>query len=157
LVFAPVMLVAEPVPKDNVVAAEPQPAAPDSVVVVTIAPRHVSVDSAIQIQSTDVPRAPVRAPLSMTLLALGAVAGTTMRAKMQVRSVERPHEGYDMERLTMAPVSGPGAYGPNGESEDNTFARFTPAGSLSLDIANPDLHGKFAQGQAYYVDFTPAE
>lgn len=54
-------------------------------------------------------------------------------------------------------VAGKADYGPNGESEDNTFARFTPSGSLSLTINNPDLLGKIKPGQKFYVDFTLAD
>jgi hypothetical protein len=52
-----------------------------------------------------------------------------------------------------------GAVSREGERhhEDNTYAKWTPSGSLSLDITNPALHGKFSQGQTFYVDFTPAE
>lgn len=77
-----------------------------------------------------------------------------MRAKVQVQSVKRQVGGS--EELVMAPVSS-GPYGPNGESEDNTFARYTPSGSLVLQVNNPELAGKFAPGQKFYVDFTPAE
>lgn len=76
-----------------------------------------------------------------------------MRAKMVVQSVER---FTTMERLKFSPVCSKG-FGPNGESEDNTYARYTPAGSVSLDVTNPDLLGKLQPGQAFYVDFTPAE
>lgn len=78
-----------------------------------------------------------------------------MRAKMSVRSVERSSETYDT--LTMAPVCGKAPFGANGESEDNTFARWTPSGSLTLGITNPALIGKFAVGDTFYVDFTKVE
>lgn len=77
-----------------------------------------------------------------------------MRAKMQVQSVETPYPGA--EKLTLSAVSS-SPYGPSGESEDNTYARYTPSGTCELTITNPDLHGKFTQGQKFYLDFTPAE
>lgn len=83
-----------------------------------------------------------------------------MRAKMQVSSVKRlvGVDGNIMgEELSAYPVCGNTPFGPKGESEDNTFARFTPSGSLSLTINNPDLLGKIKPGQKFYVDFTPAE
>ncbi|HEY4133495.1 MAG TPA: hypothetical protein VGM50_22945 [Gemmatimonadaceae bacterium] len=61
-----------------------------------------------------------------------------MRAKLQVRSVEKH---ATCEVLKMSPVCSSG-FGPNGESEDNTYARYT---------------GKFNPGDAYYVNFTKAE
>jgi len=77
-----------------------------------------------------------------------------MRAKMKVSSVEATEYG---EIIKAAPVCGDRAFGPNGESEDNTYARFTPGGSLSLTVNNPDLLGKIKPGQKFYVDFTSAE
>ncbi len=78
----------------------------------------------------------------------------TMRAKMQVGDVTI--RGDCLETIKMAAVTGTAAFGPNGESEDNTFARWTPAGSLELTITNPDLIGTFRPGQKFYLDFTPA-
>ena len=75
-----------------------------------------------------------------------------MRAKMKVESVRLTEYG---ETIEAAPVCGD--FGPNGESEDNTYARFTPSGSLSLTINNPDLLGKIKPGQKFYVDFTEAQ
>lgn len=74
-----------------------------------------------------------------------------MRAKLQVQSVEKPYEGA--EEIKMAPVCD-SPFGAEGQSEDNTFARYTPSGALSLTITNPDLVGKFKVGQTFYVDFT---
>jgi len=83
-----------------------------------------------------------------------------MRAKMKVANVKRL-VGVDgnvtAEELSAYPVCGNTPFGPNGESEDNTFARFTPGGSLSLTVSNPDLFGKIKPGQKFYVDFTLAE
>jgi hypothetical protein len=76
-----------------------------------------------------------------------------MRAKMKVGSVKLTEYG---EVLEMAPVCGDKPFGVKGESEDNTFARFSPAGSLSLTVNNPDLAGQFKPGQIFYVDFTEA-
>ena len=73
---------------------------------------------------------------------------------MQVWEVNKPFAG--VEELVMAPVSGDKPYGPNGESEDNSYARYTPSGKLELCITNPELHGKFQIGQKFYVDFTEA-
>ena len=77
-----------------------------------------------------------------------------MRAKMKVSSVKATEYG---EVIEAAPVCGDKPFGEKGESEDNTFARFTPSGSLSLTVNNPDLLGKIKPGQKFYVDFTLAE
>lgn len=61
------------------------------------------------------------------------------------------------ETITMAPVAKSGAYPVDGTDEDNTYARWSPSGQLSLTIANPNLWGKFKYGQKFYVDFKEAE
>jgi hypothetical protein len=77
-----------------------------------------------------------------------------MRAKVKVESVKATEYG---EELIMQPVCGDKPFGTSGESEDNTFARYTPDGSLRLVITNPELRGQFKPGQKFYVDFTEAE
>jgi hypothetical protein len=77
-----------------------------------------------------------------------------MRAKMQVRSVTT--YGDTQQNVHMAAVTTQ-PFGPNGESEDNTFARYTPMAELTMTINNPALLGKLTEGQKLYVDFTPAE
>lgn len=76
-----------------------------------------------------------------------------MRAKFKIDKVEK-HEGS--ETLTFSAV-GADNYGANGESEDNDFARWTPYGALTMGINNPDLLGKFTEGEKYYLDFTKAD
>lgn len=83
-----------------------------------------------------------------------------MRAKMQISSVKKvvgPDGSVVSEELSAYPVCGKTPFGPNGESEDNTFARFTPGGSLTLTVSNPDLFGKILPMQKFYVDFTLAD
>lgn len=78
---------------------------------------------------------------------------TTMRAKMRVTRVQI-HEGC--ESLSMSAVSKLEGYPQDGSDEDNSFARFTPSAELNMSITNPDLLGKFAEGDVLYLDFTPA-
>jgi hypothetical protein len=83
-----------------------------------------------------------------------------MRAKMGVGMVQEHFYGENgaksSETLTMTAVS-KNKYDETGLDEDNTFATFTPGASLVVQIANPALWGKFKHGDAFYVDFTPAE
>jgi hypothetical protein len=79
---------------------------------------------------------------------------TTMRAKMVVNEVNRMTHG---EQLKMSPVCKPNGYDTDGLDEDNTYAKFSPAGQLTLTVANPALFGKFNPGEKYYLDFTPAD
>lgn len=76
-----------------------------------------------------------------------------MRAKLQVTKAAVFGDSPKTISVEMAPVCEQ-PFGPNGESEDNTFARWTPSGSLSLVITNPDLVDKIKEGQRFYVDFT---
>ena len=80
-----------------------------------------------------------------------------MRAKMYVASVMKDvsrGEGGS-ETLTMYPVAG--TFDKDGNSEDNTFARWSPSGKFEMTITNPNLFGKFKAGEKYYLDFTKAE
>lgn len=81
-----------------------------------------------------------------------------MRAKMYVEKVVRHQAapGQSCEEVHFRCVSD-SKYGPNGESEDNTFARYSPSGELRITITNPALAGAFTPGEKTYVDFTPAE
>lgn len=74
---------------------------------------------------------------------------TTMRAKLRIESVTKTTYS---EKLKFNAV-----YGGDKNSEDNTYSQATPSASLEIDITNEALHGKFQPGQAFYVDFTPAE
>ena len=79
---------------------------------------------------------------------------TTMRAKFQVNTVTIFQSGYEQLKMNAVPKSN--AYPADGSDEDNTYAKFSPVGELSLTIANPALHGKFKPGDRFYIDFTPA-
>jgi len=76
-----------------------------------------------------------------------------MRAKFQVSKVER-FTGSD--RITCNAVAAK-AYGADGLDEDNTYAKFSPSGDLTLTIANPALVGQIEPGQKFYLDFIKAD
>lgn len=80
---------------------------------------------------------------------------TAMRAKVRVANVEKL-DG-EQERLTFNFPAKDGAYPADGSDEDQQFARFSPAGDLSLTVANPNLLGKFAIGDTFCLDFVPVE
>lgn len=77
-----------------------------------------------------------------------------MRAKFRISHIDRAHEGY--ETLYMHPVAA-SKYPADGSDEDNTYAKFSPSGTLQLGIANPALIGKFQVDEKFYLDFTKAE
>jgi len=78
----------------------------------------------------------------------------TMRAKMQLNTITRTTYG---EKLEFAAVAKSVPYPEDGSDEDNTYAKFSPSASLTIQVANPALFGKFTPGEKYYVDFTPAD
>jgi hypothetical protein len=81
-----------------------------------------------------------------------------MRAKIYVEKVEQfGNEGKVTQESVHLKCVSSSKYGPNGESEDNTFARYTPCGGAHLQITNPELLGHFRPGQTFYVEFTPVE
>lgn len=82
-----------------------------------------------------------------------------MHAKLQVGFVQEhfygPDKSKSQETLSMHAVSA-SKYDASGLDEDNTYAKMSPGANLSINIANPALFGKFAVGDKFYVDFTPA-
>ncbi len=76
-----------------------------------------------------------------------------MRAKFVVRKVETFEQS---ENITFAAVSSK-PFDKDGNSEDNSFARWTPNGSLTMTITNPNLRGTIKEGENYYLDFTKSE
>ncbi len=83
-----------------------------------------------------------------------------MRAKFSVQSIGsfKDSDGNkSYETLAMSPVCKSGGYPEDGLDEDNTFAKWSPSGSLSLTITNPALWDQFEPGQKFYLDFTEAE
>jgi len=79
-----------------------------------------------------------------------------MRAKLKITQVQK-HENSANETLHFSAVSRSDKYPEDGSDENNTFAKFSPSASLTLQIANPNLIGKFAAGEEYYLDFTKVE
>lgn len=83
-----------------------------------------------------------------------------MKAKFQLGSVTQ-NIGSDGNvqsvQISGFPVTGDKPFGPKGESEDNTYARYSPSGELKLTITNPELFGQFKLGQKFYLNFTEAE
>ena len=75
-----------------------------------------------------------------------------MRAKFYVESVTATGDktGITQEHTVLKAVYG------NGEANKN-WSRFTPNGSLSITITNPECFGKFVPGKEYFIDFTPVE
>jgi len=93
------------------------------------------------------------------VLKLEKAMSAHMRAKLRVWSVQQMtnRDGSVFgETLRMHAVARNDGYPDDGSDENNTFAKFSPSASFDIDIRNPALFGKFAIGEEYYVDFTPA-
>lgn len=71
-----------------------------------------------------------------------------VRAKFIVDSVSKTRFGMNSVRL--APVC-------NGSEENKEFFKWTPGGSIELQVVNDETAAKFEPGKEYYVDFSPAE
>lgn len=78
------------------------------------------------------------------------------------RKVWNRHQGANTRcifvpmRSASAPVAAK-TYPTDGSDEDNTYAKFSPAGELTLTIANPALLGKIEPGTKFYLDFIKVE
>ena len=79
---------------------------------------------------------------------------TAMRAKMKINHIDKRCEGQ--ETLYFNAVSRSDSYPADGSDENNTYAKFSPVGTLSLTVCNPVLLGKFNVGEEYYLDFIKA-
>lgn len=82
----------------------------------------------------------------------------TMRAKFSIQSIgsfKNADGSKSHEILGMLPVCKSGGYPEDGLDEDNTFAKWSPSGNLSLTITNPALWDRFKLGEKFYLDFSP--
>ncbi len=72
----------------------------------------------------------------------------TVRAKFTVDIVTQTVNGY---AIKLNPVVG------DGSPENNNFYKWTPSGSIDLQIVSTLTAAAFKVGKPYYVDFTPVE
>jgi len=72
-----------------------------------------------------------------------------MRAKFVVPVGGVTKVGDTTENISMMAVTSK-PFDKDGNSEDNSFARWTPSGKLEISITNPDLIGQIKEGQVYY-------
>lgn len=89
----------------------------------------------------------------MSKTAKSASSAPLMRAKFHCTTVvgnDHSTSGDNhYEDIHMAPVVG------DGSTENESFSRYTPSGSLEFRITNPDLFGKIKPNDQFYLDFTP--
>lgn len=73
-----------------------------------------------------------------------------VRAKFKCIAVKDDPE-YQQKLIALNPVIG-------GSDENKSFAKYTPAGSVSLNISyETPAADFFEEGKEYYLDFTKAE
>lgn len=73
-----------------------------------------------------------------------------MRAKMKIGTIATAGEG--IVNVIMNAVFS--RVDQDGNSEDNTFARYTPCAELIMQVANPALVASLKEWQTFYVDFS---
>jgi len=76
-----------------------------------------------------------------------------VRAKFSVTSIIKNEDLVSPSEVVYLNA----VYSSDPTSENYSWSKWTPAGSLSMTITNPDCFGKFEQGKTYYLDFTPVE
>jgi hypothetical protein len=73
-----------------------------------------------------------------------------VRAKFVCNGVKESPE-YEQKLISLSPVI-------SGSEENKSFAKYTPAGSVSLNISNETQAANFfEEGKEYYIDFSLAE
>jgi hypothetical protein len=70
-----------------------------------------------------------------------------VRAKMVVGAVKQSGDTFS---VLLSPVVG-------GSEENDSFYKYTPGGSVALEVLAEDTAKFFEQGQEYYVDFSKAK
>lgn len=72
----------------------------------------------------------------------------TIKAKFKCTSVTKIEGGSEV--VSMSPVT-------SGSGSDNkSWSKYTPSGSLSMSITAEGAVGIFEPGKEYFLDFTPA-
>ena len=75
-----------------------------------------------------------------------------MRAKFKVDSVTTTEHSEILEFSAVC-----GKFNEAGDSEDNTYSKWTPTASLKMTVTNPALRGTIKPGEIFYLDFTKAQ
>ncbi len=77
-----------------------------------------------------------------------------LRLKMVVNSVKKV---YDTEgNITQEELGLNAVYGKEG-SANAQWSKWTPSGSLTMSISNPEAFGKVLPGQFLFVDLIPTD
>lgn len=74
------------------------------------------------------------------------MASHKVRAKMVCSSVGKTGDTFSVQ---LSPVVG-------GSEENEQFYKYTPGGTVFLEVLSEETASHFEQGQEYYVDFSKA-
>jgi hypothetical protein len=84
-----------------------------------------------------------------------------VRAKLRVVEMKTDlhlaPEAKEDERMTQVTVVLQPVFGGKNDEANREWSKWTPSGEVRLCITNPDAYRQFKLGQAYFLDFTPAE
>lgn len=75
---------------------------------------------------------------------------STVRAKFVVETRSPKSSDDSGERVTLRAVT-------SGSPENESFFRYTPSGTIALEVVSASAYDAFILGNEYYVDFTPAK
>jgi hypothetical protein len=73
---------------------------------------------------------------------------SVIRGKFQVESIKHFSSDNTWSEAVLTAVFG-------GSPEENTYAKATPSGTITMTITNPSAIEHLQPGQKFYVDFTP--
>lgn len=79
-----------------------------------------------------------------------------VRAKFKLNSYTTSIMNIDGKDVEMRTLNFTPVWSDDPQSENKTFWRWTPAGSVQLGTVNEEAWKHFEIGKEYYLDFTPA-
>ena len=87
-----------------------------------------------------------------------------VRAKFRVLGLTQRYSHTDADGkdvfywdVRLAPVLANGKRGGGDCAENKTFYAATPGGEIKMEMVSKETSEAFVPGQAYYIDFTPAD
>lgn len=73
---------------------------------------------------------------------------SSVRAKMVCGSVEKTGSNENEQySIRLTPVT-------SGSKENETFYKYTPGGTVIMEVVSPEVAERFKVGEEYYLDFT---
>lgn len=73
-----------------------------------------------------------------------------VKCKFYCNSVEQ-FPGMEVVKMSAVTDSD---FDSDGNSDDNTYAKYSPSGDFQITVSNPNVFGFFVPGNKYYFDIT---